>query len=131
MVRGGSGRSPERLEGSLVAGAKPLLALLVAGFLPAEGFAAPPGATHYVAPRGDDAASGRSIYIRAGTCREQVTPQRSGVSGEPITYAACPGEEVTLDGSGLVVPADVGSFASAPGTTWARRVALLDQEKAT
>ncbi len=88
------------------------------------------GATYYVAPSGDDehpgtqakpwqtiqkAASflgaGDTVYIRAGTYAEQVIPQNSGSAGNTITYAAYPGETVTIDGAGMELPAyETGLF---------------------
>jgi hypothetical protein len=83
----------------------------------------PQGTTYYVAPSGSDSNSGTearpwrtigkatetlvagdTVYIRAGTYREQVEAQNSGSAGSPITYAATPGETVTIDGSSLSLP---------------------------
>jgi len=55
--------------------------------------------------------AGETVYIRAGTYPERVIPQNSGSDSDHyITYAAYPGETVTLDGSGLSVPTDEGLF---------------------
>jgi hypothetical protein len=55
--------------------------------------------------------AGDTVYIRAGTYPEQVTPQNSGSAGNLITFAAYPGETVTIDGSGITLPDDlVGLF---------------------
>jgi len=81
------------------------------------------GATYYVAPNGDDDApgsaaqpwrtiqhaaetmtAGDTAYIRAGTYREQVTPRHSGSAGAYITYAAYPGDAVTMDGASVKIP---------------------------
>ena len=43
--------------------------------------------------------SGDTVYIRAGIYEEQVIPQNSGSAGNTITYAAYPGETVTIDGN--------------------------------
>ena len=85
------------------------------------------GAVYYVASNGDDAnpgtldypwqtiqkaaqtlVPGDTVYIRAGTYFEQVIPQNSGASGQFITYAAFPGETVTIDGTGVDVPEYTG-----------------------
>jgi hypothetical protein len=88
------------------------------------------GNTYYVAPGGDDGnpgtidfpwqtiqhaadtlVAGDTVYIRAGTHPEQVVPQNSGAAGQYITYAAYPGEVVTLDGADVTLPDDlVGLF---------------------
>jgi len=55
--------------------------------------------------------AGDAVYIRAGTYPEQVVPQNSGSAGNYITFAAYPGETVTIDGSGIALPNDlVGLF---------------------
>ncbi len=87
------------------------------------------GGVYYVAPGGDDSnpgtldypwqtiqkaaetlVAGDTVYIRAGTYFEQVVPQNSGSSGQFITYAAFPGETVTIDGTGVDVPEYTGLF---------------------
>lgn len=92
----------------------------------------PPAAlaqVYYVAPNGDDAnpgaidrpwrtiqkaantlTAGETVYIRAGTYREQVVPQHSGSAGNFITYAAYPGETVTIDGATVSLPEWEGLF---------------------
>lgn len=86
-------------------------------------------ATYYVAPTGDDAnpgteaqpwrtigraantlTAGDTVYIKAGTYHERVVPQYSGSAGQFITYAAYPGHQVTVDGSGVSVPEWGGLF---------------------
>jgi parallel beta-helix repeat protein len=44
------------------------------------------------------------VLIRAGTYPEQVIAQDSGSAGNYITYAAYPGETVTIDGADLSLP---------------------------
>jgi hypothetical protein len=87
------------------------------------------GTTYYVAPTGNDnnpgtvaypwrtiqkaadtLVAGDTVYIRAGTYHERVIPQNSGSPGQTITYAAYPGETVTIDGSGITVPEYGGLF---------------------
>jgi parallel beta-helix repeat protein len=87
------------------------------------------GATYYVSPNGSDAnpgtegqpwrtvtkaantlVAGETVFIRAGTYNEQVVPLNSGNSGNYITYAAYPGETVTIDGSGITLPEHEGLF---------------------
>src|SRR5512139_3552242 len=88
-----------------------------------------PGNVYYVAPTGDDTypgskaqpwqtiqkaattlVAGETVYIRAGTYQERVVPQNSGSDQHAITYAAYPGETVTIDGTGIAVPTDEGLF---------------------
>ncbi len=78
------------------------------------------GNTYYVASNGNDANSGSisqpwrhiqkaantlqpgdTVYIRAGAYAEKVLPKNSGQVGGYITYAAYPGEVVTIDGTGI------------------------------
>jgi len=87
------------------------------------------GMIYYVAPAGDDdhpgnlaypwrtiqkaadtLVAGDTVYIRAGVYSERVVPQNSGSAGQPITYAAYPGETVTIDGMGVIVPDYQGLF---------------------
>ena len=77
--------------------------------------------TWFVAPAGNDGAAGTlaqpfktiehaallaqpgdTVYLRAGTYRETVTPAHSGTPGAPITYAAYNNEVVTIDGADLL-----------------------------
>ena len=82
------------------------------------------GTTYYVALTGNDTtgdgsetnpwrtiqkaantmAAGDTVYIRAGTYPEQVTPLNSGSIGKYITYAAYPGDVVTIDGATISLP---------------------------
>jgi hypothetical protein len=52
----------------------------------------------------DTLVAGDTVYIRAGTYHEQVVPQNSGSADNYITYAAYPGETVTIDGSSVTLP---------------------------
>jgi hypothetical protein len=110
-----------------------LLFALTAGRLAsqqrAEETLTPQGAVYYVAPTGDDSndgtaahpwqtiqkaantlIAGDTVYIRAGTYHERVTPQNSGSAGNVITYAAYPGETATIDGSGVTLPDDLAGL---------------------
>jgi hypothetical protein len=87
------------------------------------------GTVYYVAPTGDDSnpgaaahpwrtiqkaadslVAGDTVYVRAGTYTERVTPQNSGSAGHVITYASYPGETATIDGSGVTLPDDLASL---------------------
>ncbi|MBN2147799.1 MAG: right-handed parallel beta-helix repeat-containing protein [Anaerolineales bacterium] len=87
------------------------------------------GGVYYVAPTGDDdnpgtlaspwqtiqkaaetLGAGDTVYIRAGTYSEQVVAQHSGSPGNPITFAAYPGETATLDGSSVTLPDDLAGL---------------------
>jgi hypothetical protein len=95
------------------------------------------GATYYVALNGDDnnpgteaqpwrtiqkaaqtLVSGDTVYIRSGTYQERVTPRNSG--SDYITYAAYPGETVTIDGSGVSLPADLAGLFEVSGLSHIR-----------
>ncbi len=101
--------------------------------------AAPAGAVYYVAPDGDDfnpgtvddpwqtiqkaadtLAAGDTVYIRAGTYAERVIPVNSGSAGNPITYAAYPGETAILDGSGIELPDDLAGLFEILGLSYLR-----------
>jgi hypothetical protein len=78
------------------------------------------GPTYYVATNGNDGNSGSSsspwrtiqhaadsvsagatVYVMGGTYNEKVTMKNSGSSGNYITFAAYPGQTVTIDGTGI------------------------------
>lgn len=92
------------------------------------------GAVYCVAPTGDDSnpgtleqpwrtiqraadtlVAGETVYIRAGVYEERVLPQNSGSTGQPITYAAYPGETVTIDGSSITLPDDLAGLFEIAG----------------
>jgi hypothetical protein len=50
----------------------------------------------------NSAIAGDTVFIRAGTYRETVTPANSGTSGARIIYQNYPGETVTLNGADLI-----------------------------
>jgi uncharacterized repeat protein (TIGR01451 family) len=97
---------------------------------PPSGGVAPQGKTYYVALTGSDSntgdethpwrtiqlaadtlVAGDTVYIKAGTYQEQVEAQNSGSPGSYITYAANPGDTVTIDGSGIALPSwETGLF---------------------
>ena len=52
----------------------------------------------YLSRRLPDTGCGRYGLYRAGTYNERVIPENSGSAGNYITYAAYPGETVTIDG---------------------------------
>ncbi len=59
----------------------------------------------------DTLTAGESVNIRSGIYHERVIPQHSGSDVDHlITYAAYPGESVTIDGTGIPVPSDEGLF---------------------
>ncbi|MBI4716844.1 MAG: right-handed parallel beta-helix repeat-containing protein [Planctomycetes bacterium] len=97
----------------------------------ASGDVSPPGGAdaRYVSPAGNDddpgtqdrpwrtiqkaaatLTAGQTVNIRAGTYAERVVPENSGEAGRPITYAASPGETVTVDGAGITIPEWGGLF---------------------
>lgn len=98
-------------------------------FGPLRQAGAPAGTVYYVAPTGSDSnpgtealpwrtirkaantlVAGDTVYIKAGTYRERVVPLNSGSAGNYITYAAYPGDVVTIDGAGINVPEWGGLF---------------------
>jgi parallel beta-helix repeat protein len=87
------------------------------------------GTVYYVAPTGSDwnpgtedkpwqtiqkaadtLVTGDTVYVKAGTYHERVQPQNSGSADNYITYAAYPGDTVTIDGTGVNVPDWGGLF---------------------
>jgi parallel beta-helix repeat protein len=87
------------------------------------------GSIYYVSPSGSDdhpgteaqpwktikkaadtLSPGDTVYIKAGIYRERVVPQNSGNPDHFIVYASYPGDEVTIDGSGILVPEWSGLF---------------------
>lgn len=97
----------------------------------------PQGTIYYVAPTGNDdhtgdlahpwrtiqkaadtLVAGDTVYVRAGVYNEQVIPQNSGSVGQPITYAAYPGETATIDGSGIVLEDDLDGLFLVSGKSY-------------
>ncbi len=97
------------------------------------------GNIYYVAPNGNDSyagtvdfpwqtiqhaadtlVAGDTVYIRAGTYNERVVPQNSGNAGQPITYAAYPGETATVDGDGIALPDDLAGLFEIAGRSYIR-----------
>ncbi len=87
------------------------------------------GDTYYVSTTGDDSnpgtesqpwrtiqhaaetiVAGDTVYVKAGTYQERVTPQNSGSAGNYIIYAVYPGDTVAIDGNGVSVPEWGGLF---------------------
>lgn len=92
--------------------------------------------TFYVSPAGSDSnpgsetqpwrtiqhaaetlQAGETVLIRAGEYKEWVRPQHSGREGQPITYAAYPGEVVTLNGAEIELPAHTPKASRPPHPT--------------
>ncbi len=86
-------------------------------------------ATYYVATGGDNGDSGDqdhpwrdiqhaadtmvagdTVYVRTGVYQERVVPQNSGNASNYITYAAFPGDLVTIDGDGVFLPPGWGGL---------------------
>lgn len=61
--------------------------------------------------------AGQTVLIRAGEYVEWVRPQHSGEEGKPITYAAYPGEIVTLNGAEIQLPANTTRMPRKPHPT--------------
>ena len=59
------------------------------------------------------ATAGDTVFIRAGTYRETVTPAHSGSNGAPITYMPYHNEKVVIDGQ---TPLPTGRTAAARST---------------
>ena len=87
------------------------------------------GTVYYVAPTGNNSnpgtesqpwrtiqkaantlVAGDTVYIKAGTYRENVVTQNSGSAGNYIMYSANPGDTVTIDGTGITLPETTGLF---------------------
>jgi parallel beta-helix repeat protein len=65
------------------------------------------------------AAAGQMVLIRGGTYTQALVPQRSGVAGQPITYAAYGAEAATITGTSLMPAIDVSgrSYITIQGLT--------------
>ncbi len=63
----------------------------------------------------DTMVAGDTVYVMAGTYSERVVPQASGNAGSLITYAAYPGHVVTIDGTGVALPAGWGGLFEISG----------------
>ena len=48
--------------------------------------------------------AGDTVYVKGGVYKERVIPQNSGSQGKYITFAAYPGQSVTIDGTGISNP---------------------------
>ncbi|SNQ60093.1 right-handed parallel beta-helix repeat-containing protein [Candidatus Methanoperedens nitratireducens] len=48
--------------------------------------------------------AGQTVYVKAGTYNEKITIKNSGSPDDYITFAAYPGDNVIIDGSGINVP---------------------------
>ncbi|HPO14200.1 MAG TPA: right-handed parallel beta-helix repeat-containing protein, partial [Candidatus Hydrogenedentes bacterium] len=53
---------------------------------------------------------GETVYIKAGVYHERIEPQNSGTLNNFISYSAYPGDEVTIDGTGVAIPEWAGLF---------------------
>jgi hypothetical protein len=62
--------------------------------------------------------AGDTVYVKAGTYREQVRPKNSGSAGNVITYAAYPGNTVIIDGTGLRGGSDFNGLFEISGTPY-------------
>jgi uncharacterized protein (TIGR03437 family) len=63
--------------------------------------------------------AGDTVYVRAGTYRETVTPARSGTQMAPITFQPYNGESVTISGADLIPES---SWTSSRGNIWQAQV---------
>jgi len=88
-----------------------------------------PRGAYFVAPTGNDAnpgtidqpwqtiqkaadtlTAGSIVYIRSGTYHERIIAKNSGSLGAEITYAAYPGETVTIDGNSIILSDDLAGL---------------------
>ncbi len=102
-----------------------------------EAMLRPQGTIYCVAPTGDDdhtgdlahpwrtiqkaadtLVAGDTVYIRAGVYGEQIIPQNSGSAGQPVTYAAYPGETATIDGSSVTLQDDLDGLFLVAGKSY-------------
>lgn len=64
--------------------------------------------------------AGDTVYIKTGIYSERVVPGASGSPGNLITYAAYPGHQVTIDGTGVSLPAGWGGLFEISGRSYIR-----------
>ncbi len=69
-------------------------------------------------------AAGETVYIRQGTYAERLVPANAGSEGAPISFLAFPGEQATLDGSDVDLPAGWGGLVEISSTSHIRVVGL-------
>lgn len=103
----------------------------------------PPVETYFVASTGNDAnpgtidqpwqtiqkaantlTAGSIVYIRSGIYHERIVAKNSGNPGAEITYAAYPGETVTIDGDGIILPDDLAGLFEIENKTYIRVTGL-------
>ena len=71
-------------------------------------------------------AAGDTVYIRAGTYYEQITPSNSGSPGSPVTYARYGGETVIIDGSTAIT-----GWSQYSGNVYSASVTVTPNDKFT
>lgn len=66
------------------------------------------------------AVAGSTVFIRAGTYRESVTPPNSGTAANPITFKPYNNEAVTITGLDAIVPGSngAGAWTQHSGSIW-------------
>jgi hypothetical protein len=112
-----------------------LAVILLTAFAPVPAQAA--GNVYYVAKNGSNSnagteaqpwltiqkaastlTAGDTVYVKAGTYREQVKPKNSGTAGNVITYAAYPGDTVIIDGTGVSSGSDGHGLVELTGVSY-------------
>ncbi len=115
---------------------RPVFLLIVLGALmvvPVKNW----GTTYYVRPDGLDSnpgtaakpwktisraaamlRAGDTVSVAAGTYRERIEPQSSGLPGQPITYRAAAAGTVILDGRRIELPDDLAGIFEISRKSW-------------
>jgi hypothetical protein len=62
--------------------------------------------------------AGDTVYVKAGTYREQVKPGNSGTAGNVITFTAYPGDTVIIDGTGISSGSDGHGLVEITGKSY-------------
>lgn len=102
-----------------------------------------PTRVYFVAPAGDDAnhgtidqpwktiqkaadtlTAGSIVYIRSGIYHERIMAKNSGSPGNEISFAAYPGETVTIDGDGIILPDDLAGLFEIGNKGYIRLIGL-------
>jgi hypothetical protein len=124
-------------SGAMLFLAAAILSCLLLSGCPQQEAAAGAAGIYYVAPDGDDSASGEQshpwatferamcdlapgdlVLVRGGSYSQRLVIGVSGKKGNPITFAGYPGETPIIDGTGLTIQNGWGGLIEAVGKSF-------------